>query len=163
MNKSKYLKYVLIVAVVGVWGAILYRIVRGLGSSSPLTQAAPIHLASELRPASDTFRLNADYPDPFLPQPDSLEKDTVLRPSQLPMPVSQPSISNVPLEEPVGNIVQFNGVMGGPRNKRRVAIVTVHGKELMVREGEKIEGINIRRIRKNGIDILYKGKSYFLQ
>jgi hypothetical protein len=155
---NKNVKYILIVAVVAVWATIIYRIVGHLssGASSPRPPVAVSQ--NQLVMVSDTFTLNADYPDPFLEEADTTAGDTILngKPAQARSAGDQ---LLPPMESPT-SIIQLTGIIGNPQKKSRVAIIDLRGKEYLVREKEKIEGFYVEKITKNSIHILYKGEPY---
>jgi len=63
-----------------------------------------------------------------------------------------------PAMESVTSILQLSGIIANPQKRSRVAIITLRGKEYLVREKEKIEGITIKKIERDRIRILYKGE-----
>jgi hypothetical protein len=154
---NKYVKYFLLVAVIGIWAAILFRVIRGLGSG-PSREILPAPMASApLQAAPDSFSLYADYPDPFLPESDSASADSLPKTGHGGLPAALTSADSPPTQETVNGIIQFNGIIANPAKKSKVAIVTIRGKEWMVKENEKIGDIRIRKIGKDQVFILYKG------
>jgi len=162
---NKYVKYFLIIAVVAVWATIIYRVAGGLSSG---TQAIPLPIPvsrNELKLNSDTFALNADYPDPFLPDADSAAADTISTRKISPAlsaanAGAAGSASHVPTSESVAGIIQLGGIIMNPQRRSRIAIITLRGKEHLVREKEKVEDVYIKSISKDKIRILYKGELF---
>ena len=159
---NKYIKYFLIVAVVGVWSTIIYRIVHG--ASGPADPAPVVKMpARAVNPVDDdTFHLYADYPDPFLPESDSIVTDTAIRKTVGTSTAAiTPAIPSLP-HEVLSTIVRYQGTITNPKNKSRIAIVTIRGKEYLARENDKIEDIRIKKIEKNRISVVYKGEVSFI-
>jgi hypothetical protein len=159
---NKYFKFILIGAVILVWGGIIYRIIYGL---SPGDAPANVRISMpkpEMRLTIDTFYLNADYTDPFLPEEDSVNIDSGSKRSNI-TPVSIGVSKEHLTQETVAAVIQFNGVIANPSKKKRVAIVTTQGKEFLVNEGDKIDNIRIFKIGKNSIYLFYKGEGFTIR
>lgn len=156
---NKYLRYSLIVAVIAVWATIGYRVVHGLSDPVlPPTERKPM-LRENYNLKEDSFKLYADYPDPFLPDSDADPKDTSDRksdPPSSPLPPSLPATENMTIKR----IIVYNGMISNPKRKSRVAIVTIQGKEYMVREKETVDEIKILKIANDKLLISYRGEVY---
>jgi type II secretory pathway component PulC len=161
---NKYLKYFLLAAVIGIWAAIAYRIVHGFSADKVAIVPANTPLKNQLTAVADTFVLYADYPDPFLEAVDSLQQDTIAKKNSVPV-LTTPATALAPAlpKEAITAIIQFNGIITNSKTKLRIAIITVHGKEHLVKEHEKVEGILIRKITKEAIRIIYNGESFTIE
>jgi hypothetical protein len=155
--KSKYFKYFLIAAVIGIWGTVILRVVDGLKApkAPEAVRSAPVKNVRKL--TEDTFTLYADYPDPFLSEVDSGADKTAIKKDPVAVPAASSPPPNFVTPEMVETIIQYKGLISNPKKKSRVAIVTIHGKEYLVREKDRLEGIRILKIGKTGITVLYKG------
>jgi hypothetical protein len=159
---NKYVKYFLIVAVVGVWAAIVYRVVHGLGGA-PVPHGAPgVASVKEYKLDEDTFQLYADYPDPFLgdADSDSAKADTMMRKAGVPVVPGPPSPPVQPRGELLADLLQYNGTISNPKRKARVAIITFQGKEYLVREKDKLGDVRVLKIERDRIVVLYKGEVF---
>lgn len=145
-----------------MWATILYRVIHGLGGSDvPVAVAG--ESAREVQPANeDTFHLYADYPDPFLPEADSGRVDSISKMAGAPNPLAVAPPAAPITAAMVAGIVQFDGMIGNPKKKKWVAIITVHGKEYLVRENDRVEDIRIHRIGKTRIWVFYKGELFLV-
>lgn len=160
---NKYVKYFLIVAVIGVWASIFYRVIHALGRpDEPFMVVAPAPSPVQTL-SDDTFHLFADYPDPFLGE-DTMRADTAAAATAKPMaaPVTAGPVAPVITREMVAGIVQYKGVISNPQKRTRVAILMLHGKEYLARENDKIEDIRILAIGKTRISIRYKEQVFTL-
>ncbi len=163
--ENKYVKYFLVVAVIAVWGGIVYRVVKGLSQDEVAAPVTHAPVLAQAPVAEEAFVLNADYPDPFLPDADTATVEPVVKtpavaaPASTPPPAGTPSPAAVPRES-ITDIVQFNGIIANPQKKSRVALLTIRGKEYVVREKERVSDMLIRKIAADKVTLIYKGRSY---
>ena len=159
---NKYLKYFLIVGVIGVWGAVLYRLLHGLGDKD--LPVATTHGFKEVYVESpaDTFSLYADYPDPFIPEIDSVSSADLQKKSG---PIDFKNNVTQPVDNTALTIaaIKYNGVINNTEKKVTVGIITINGKESLVKEKDKVNDITIMKIQKDNMRISYKGKSFFIK
>ena len=147
----------------------MYRIVYGLGGPKGVAVRNAAVADPEMSIEVDSFSLYADYPDPFIPEEDTVSKGgspgvgaagAIGAPgagSTGGVPRGSPVVPAV-TKETVAGIVQYKGYFGDPRKRNVVAIVVIHGKGVVVREKDKVEGITIRKIGKSVLQVVYKGQ-----
>src|ERR1035438_2882505 len=159
--ENRYLKYFLIIGVIAVWAAIIFRIFKGFAKpNAPQTQdiSSP---KKDYKMVADTFSLSLNYPDPFIPEPDSLNTDSA---SKKPITISQNGNTGlnqqILTKEMVSGIIQYIGIISNPKKKSKIAIINIQGKEFLMKEKDKNEGVLIKKIEKNKIRITYKGNIY---
>jgi hypothetical protein len=158
MKQKKWITYGLGVVVIAVWGIVLQRI---FAATAVVEQESSVKIAAGgsskiavpvLQP--DTFALLLNYQDPFeakdvrngeFPAVDARPAAIV---AALPIPV----VKN-PLDE-----VVYLGYILNPQTKKRVAILSVAGKEHMVQEGNAVNKMKLLRIANDEISIGYEGK-----
>lgn len=157
---NKYVKYFLIVAALAIWVTIIYRVVTGLGGpSEPVTRERLI-AKKEFQRKADSFNLYVDYPDPFLGSADSTIIDTVAKKNpSVALDASTSPVKPIAMEM-VAAVIQYNGMISNPKRMSKIAIVTIRGKEYLVREKQKIEDFYIGKIEKNSLSITYKGDPF---
>ena len=160
------MRYGLIVVVIVVWGAIITRVVGGMSGPDVQAAAARSRPKVEAPVTREGFVLFADYPDPFIPEPDSLDEIEVKKPGA-PGTVGamgtgpMAGAMNTPPKPPpptLQSILQYVGMIGNPDRKLKIAIINLHGKELLVKEKEKHDEVLIKKIEKDKIGVVYKGK-----
>jgi hypothetical protein len=156
---NKYVKYLLIIAAVGVWAMIVYRVVNGLGAATVPASVQRAPVAAVPVSAVDSFQLYADYPDPFLGENDSTSADSVAAKTALSAPAAGAAPVPVVTAESLAGWLQFKGVVSNPGNRRRVAIISIRGKDYLVKVNDQIEGVRIERIEKSGLLVAYQGTS----
>lgn len=167
MNQKK-VRYFLTGGVALVWGLIIYRVIAGLSQDDelPPISNAGIRPVSQA-PVNDSFVLIADYPDPFLVDEDTVAGAAVLAVSQSGnaqannQQPAQASINTAAPAAPVGYVegtIQYMGSISNPDKKLTIATITLKGKELFVKEKEKVEEYTIVKILPESLEFIYKGK-----
>ena len=152
----KPVKYFLIAGVVVVWGLIIYRVVDGLNPDDvPVIKAANT-IATTYTPTTDSFSLIADYSDPFIPEEDTVEANMTVMTAVAPSP-SQPPVVKPPDTYKEGTI-QYEGMISNPAKKLKLGTISINGKEMLVKEKDKVEEYVIEKITAETIVIRYKGK-----
>jgi hypothetical protein len=163
---NKYLKYCLIAGAVAVWAMIIYRIVRGIRPVADPVTPRSITINNELTTTVDSFSLNADYPDPFQPDTDTTEEALPQKGGPALSGTSAVTGPGARTQDPtmtreaIAGMIQLNGIISNPKKKSKIAILTIRGKEYVVREKEKIGEIRLGKIGKDQIQVFYRGESY---
>jgi hypothetical protein len=162
MNKI-YLKYFLIIAATGIWGLIIYRVIRAThseGSASIDISPVSVHRIPEV--SVDTFTLYNDYPDPFVPANEEVDTVTEIRAADIKV-ANPPSDLTTQSDANVSNIIKFRGVVTNPQKKIKIAIVSINNKEFVVHERDNVEGVFIRKIKLEKLEINYKNKDFTIE
>jgi hypothetical protein len=162
MNQ-KALKYFLVGGVAIVWGLIIYKIVDGLDTEDtmPVLKASGISAKSYI-PTTDSFTLIADYSDPFIPGSDTVDADVALTPKPVVAP-PPPVVTSPPVDTYKEGTVQFLGMISNPAKKLKLGSITINGKDMLVREKDKVDGYVIQKITAEAIVIRYKNKNITVQ
>lgn len=159
--ENKYLKYGLIAGAIFVWGAIIVRVMGGLsGPALPPPQAYHQQVAM-VQASPESFILYADYPDPFLPEPDTLDEIDVKKTAPATFPGGPAPAVAPPAPPPpptLKSLIQYIGLIANPDKKLKIAILSVNGKELLMREKEKKEGLLLKKIDRDKVIVEYKGR-----
>ncbi|HEY1872064.1 MAG TPA: hypothetical protein VGG71_13465 [Chitinophagaceae bacterium] len=146
MNNKK-IKYFLIFAVSIVWGIIISRLFKSLSPAMPSKMKMIPNKISGLQIPADTFSLILDYPDPFVPDTTENIISTSSSASKILIPPTKPDIS----------FIRYTGLISGPKKKSKIAILNIHGKEYLMKEGDKVEDIHLIKIEKNEIKFKWNG------
>lgn len=160
------MRYGLIAVVIVVWGAIIFRVMAGMSGPDTPTAATPGRPKVNAPAAQEGFVLFADYPDPFIPEPDSLDVIEVKKPGVPGAPgtiggmtaSTMPAAPKPPPPPTLQSFLQYVGMIGNPEKKLKIAIINLHGRELLVKEKEKHDEVLIKKIDKEKIGVVYKGK-----
>ena len=163
MNQ-KALKYFLVGGVAVVWGLIIYRIVDGLGTDDnmPVLKASGVSTKSYI-PTTDSFTLIADYSDPFIPGADTVDADVALKAKPVATTPPPPVVDKPPADTYKEGTIQYLGIIANPVKKLKLATINLNGKEMLVKEKEKVEGYVIQKITAETIVIRYKNKNITIQ
>jgi hypothetical protein len=148
---NKVTVMVLAIAVVALWGTIIYRIVSAKSNDSfqSIASRSVVH-AQSIR--KDTFALHLNYDDPFRLLSSVPEK--VIKHSK---PKKQlPSLVDRPMP------IAYHGILKNTDSKE-IALIVVSGKYHRVREGERVGQFLISRIYRDSIGIKVGGKTRFIK
>lgn len=155
-GKNKKLTYLLICAVVAVWGIILYRVLFNNSDDDYQLKAQPVAKKTEpydqYELKRDTFRLALNYKDPFTGMVEAPVKpvETSAKPTNLVPPPFRPPIN--------WEAIKYRGYVINPQTKKVVSIVEINGKERMLAEGEFLEGVKLLKNKKDSILVYWQGK-----
>ncbi|MDB5133278.1 MAG: hypothetical protein JWR02_3027 [Mucilaginibacter sp.] len=158
--KNKKLTYVLCLAVLAVWGIIIYRLFDAAGGSDD----NPIHVTSGQRPKEpyndyalpkDTAHLLLNYRDPFHLVK---MKDTAQTPSKKVnhkiMMAAKPAFN--------WSFIKYSGYIHNPVSRKLIALVIINGKNVMLSEGDTKEQVRLIRNLRDSIKIGFNGQTKFI-
>jgi hypothetical protein len=164
--KNKKATYVLGLAVLSVWGLILYRIFySGNQQQDRFTtkmQSGPKEQLNDYSIPADTEKLRLNYRDPFggaapanttVPEPVSKVASSPI--ASLPLP-AKPAATD-------WSFIRYAGFVKNPGNKRLIAMVNIRGKDLMMSEGETAQEVRLLKNLQDSISVQYKGKSKIIK
>ncbi|MGK6353198.1 hypothetical protein [Parapedobacter sp. DT-150] len=149
MNKK--LTYPLLVLVLILWGVIFYRIFSGWSdeeSAMPLPQRLAERVAPE-RPVDDSLLL--DYRDPFL---DNVDGETPMM-TEDSLAMAYEYVEETPYVD--WSQVQYLGSVNSTGGKA-VALVSINGKEYMLKPGETVDGYTLVGQVGSSIAVRYQGQ-----
>lgn len=142
--KSKTTLWILIPAVLGIWGAIgwqVYAAMKGDGDNVGAVHGSPFTVPGSPSAIPDTFSLLLDYPDPFAAQ-NTKPKVNVKSQSQ----TTQPKTTTpVPEQTQWPNIV-YSGLMKQPSSGKMLGFLSVNGVSYFVKEGDEVGGVRVDNI-----------------
>jgi len=117
---------------------------------------------------SDSFFLFANYADPFIPEIDTLQQQIDNIDKQLKASENKlSSVNNTPNSysatpipaKPDLSFINYSGIIINKDEKNKKAgFITLRGKEIMIKEGQKIEDIQIKKMEKGRLIFLYRNK-----
>lgn len=154
--KSKATTYILLAAVLGVWGFILMKIFGALSDGSDMPIAASKTFNTQLVNLSfytnkKTGALLLDYTDPMLRH---LTTSTITTPVE---PLKQQTIAHyippAPIEMEPQIDVHYLGFIENLEDKRPTAIVNIQGVQYMMNNGERQSGVHLISISKEYLKI----------
>jgi hypothetical protein len=152
--KGKYFKYILVLSTLVIWILIGIRIANSLHGNEKIAESN-IKIQNLIPiPVVDSFSLQADYPDPFIPTIDSIAAGLLpLVKTNFP----HPNTDSVKPKQDYG-FIKYVGLISGKSKKSRVAIVNFNGEDLMMKEKDKIHDFTLKKIGKEELVFDTKGK-----
>ena len=159
--KNKKLLYVLIPAVLLVWGIIIYKIVApgsGGDDTSPLKNNEFI-TSSSTEILNDTFSINPNYRDPFLGK--SIKKTIP----------SENKVSNVTIPTVIKKTTEptikwpsviYAGLIKNKKSNKQLVLIQINGQSSSIKVGEIINGIELINIFKDSIEVKFGNEKKFV-
>ena len=162
--KNKKLQYILIPAVLAIWGAIAWKIIDRPGDELPDVDVSIPARGADISVQVDTFSLHAGYSDPFL------DRSLLKRKSSSSVSVEQvgqrrqTNTRPQPKPKVVKQPVNWPEVacLGRYKNKTspdQMVIVKVAGKESPMRQGDIIMDMELLSISSDSIVLKYKDET----
>lgn len=159
--KSKKLTYLLICAVAGVWGVIVYQLFFRDAGEDYVVRTGVGKLKNEpfdqYLAKPDTFRLALNYRDPFLDRRTAVVVENPVVKNILPM---KPIIMAPPIN---WGSIRYTGRFVNPGTKKTVVIISVNGKEQMIESGAVFEGVKLLKITPDSILVSWQGKQKYIK
>ncbi|MBC9794703.1 hypothetical protein [Sinomicrobium weinanense] len=148
MNKKRN-TYILLAAVLGIWGLIGYRIIRTLNPKQELSSVADKSISFQPRELKkqETFMVSVHERDPFLGTITKPKKKTASKP--LLQPKTPPQ-----MEVPV----YYAGMVKDDRSRERIFFVQIDGIQQLMHVNDEIKGVKLVRGNEQEITIVYNGK-----
>jgi hypothetical protein len=143
--KNKKMLYILIPATLVVWGLIIYKIMSGLDKDENKAAKPQLSAAVTNETVSDTFSINPTYRDPFLGKtikPVTVSTSPV---KQVAVPVVRPQ-----LQWPA---IVYSGTIANKNLKKEMVLIQINGQEYMMRQGEKVNDVELFKIYKDSIEV----------
>ncbi|PQV48799.1 hypothetical protein CLV33_1044 [Jejuia pallidilutea] len=136
--------YLLLGAVLVIWGIIGYKIVSTL-NPDPITQTK-VNFDMAFKPKqhteTDTFSIQLAHRDPFL---GTLHKERQSKPK-----IRQKT-------ETTWIPVLYHGIITETSGKNKVFIVSISNKQILMKQGQTISGISLLKGNDTSITLRYKG------
>ncbi len=158
---SKKITYLLIVAVGGVWGMILFRIYKATSGDEPKTgqfSGKTAFAPTDVYLPKITFDLRADYRDPF-----DVRGLVASIPAPVPAGIAK-KVPQLPVAPPVAfPAIGYSGYIVNPVSKKLLSIIRMNNQEHMLTEGESKNGVTLIRNMRDSVKVSYQGIVRFLR
>lgn len=167
MKENKLIKYSLIIAVLGIWGLIGYRVYQSMNPTMTLPTTANNYLPKAVKDQSLSFSVMANYRDPFLSNTITAVATQSSQPFSPPRSVSvapPPVIKQQPTPKPKrAKRVQFpliiyKGYIQNNQNQKKRALVKIDKRQKTMTIGDEMEGIRIMGIYTDSLKVVKEGK-----
>ncbi|MCF8414633.1 MAG: hypothetical protein K9G40_00210 [Crocinitomicaceae bacterium] len=150
--KNKGLIYVLLIVVAVIWYNVFYRVVSNLNENETTLLESNAIKPTVKTIDRDTFKINANYRDPFGGTSVVLNND-----------LYNESIPEIRLSVPKQKqriqwpIVEYKGLVRKTDSPNPLAIIYIDGIQLHMRKGESVfDGILLKNIGRDSVVITYK-------
>lgn len=152
--------YVLIAAVVLVWGMVGYSFYSRLTTGDDTTTASPVKIGKETfndySLPKDTVKLLLNYRDPF---GQVVQKDTVMpKKSQMISQVKRSAIA-APFN---WDFIKYLGYLKNPASKKLIAFLTINGKDVTLADGETMDNVRLLKNLRDSVKISFNGKVKYI-
>ncbi|MBV7269070.1 hypothetical protein [Winogradskyella luteola] len=148
--KNKTKTYLLLFAVLSIWGTVAYKILNGLNPEQPQTTMQDFDMAfnPKEQTAIDTFSITTVKRDPFL--------GTLSTKAQTPKQTKNVKTvtSNV-----VMPIITYGGLIQKQNSKTKVFVVNINNKQFLLKQGETVNDVKLVSGNKKSIVIRFNGKN----
>lgn len=155
-SKNKKINYLLIPAVAGIWGIIIYKVFFSMASDGYefVNKSGGVTGESVELPEQRKYRLKLNYTDPFtkgaaIAEPEygddrgdnyyGYNTDVVVNNSNIQWPE-----------------IKYYGLSSN--KKKRVGWISISGKSLLVRNGDVCNDVVVKRIMGDSVLLKYKGE-----
>jgi len=146
--KNKKNTYILLFAVLLIWGLVLYRFFSYASSEENIVEnTGDITIKPVILNASDTVSLNVNYRDPFLGKmyiPEGAKKAVTIRTHKL-------------QEQIVWPPVIYKGIVSDSKNKKKVFMLIINGQTFFMKEKDTEQDITLKKGDRYSITVKYKG------
>ncbi|TWI77512.1 hypothetical protein IQ13_4318 [Lacibacter cauensis] len=164
--KKNYLKYVLVLGVVLIWGTIIYRIIQSL-QTGPL-EVNLKNIPQDSKPAKvDTFSLLLNYEDPFSRSLQSGEtEDSIVTDNTIIYKEELTNTTNNNTAQVQKNIqqapdfIKYSGYIYNPQKKIQMVMVTIQNQSFAMTENMEVNEVTLKKITRNKLTIRYRGNNF---
>ncbi|MBL7883257.1 MAG: hypothetical protein JNL69_04270 [Bacteroidia bacterium] len=152
--KNKKVLYLLLPAVVLLWGTIVYKITSGLSSTNEnnTPQNIQTQTLSNENNIADTFSISLNHRDPFRDD----QRHSSIQNASLPnnKTVKQESKPNPSIKTNNTSNIVYIGMIKNKNSNKELALIQIDGQSYTITNGEKISGFELKKIYRDSILVL---------
>jgi hypothetical protein len=149
--KSKGKTYLLLVAVLGIWGTIAYKIVNSLSPDE--VEVTPQNFDVSFNPKqpkqTDTFSIKDTERDPFL--------GTLSSNKQTSRSVPKSTSAKTDVAMPA---ITFGGLIQKQGSNSKVFVVNINNRQYLLKRGQTVNDVKLINGDKESITIRFNGKNH---
>lgn len=146
--KNKKATYILLPAVLGIWGLVIYKVFAVSNSDTPIPPYPDTsNTKAEAINRADTFSLLASYPDPFL------EAVKEVKHSSKPLAAKKEPVKPVAAVKTAWPAVTYSGMVRNQKSDKQLVMVSVNGSSNVMKVGDVVEGLALVRIFRDSIEL----------
>lgn len=158
--------YLLIAALLGVWGFIGYQFFANMKDDIELSTSTAVKPNNEVKNKVDSFDIVANYSDPF--KVNQVQKVKQVYPSTNIAPKRQEtSKQNTQKKEVQSKIdvnhIQYFGVISNSKTGKKVGILHINNKEILVSNGTEFESGKVISVFDEKVKIVYKESTFEIE
>jgi hypothetical protein len=163
---KKRLNIILILLVLGLWGTVAYKSLNRFFPSEDIVLNDTISNQNfNLKKIEkDTFTFKNLNRDPFLDKALVVKTNPVVLKSTAPRPktttIPKPIVNSKPL--PIWPQVSYYGYIKSHQKTEELILVKIDNNLLKVRKNQNIDGVVIKRIFKDSIEVLFNKEKKFV-
>jgi cytoskeletal protein RodZ len=144
--KSKTSLWILIPAVLGIWGAIGWNVYFAMNGDEDNATVKTIASSqqTENKVAPDTFELLLDYPDPFTNEAPRQKSIVPIKhnTNNHQHTATAPAVK----EEAQWPTIIYSGLVKQPATGKMLGFLSVNGESYFVMEGDEVGGVRVEKI-----------------
>ena len=170
MLKNKKAIYILIPLNIFIWCYLGYSIYSGL-KEDDLPEISNNRSTIKLDELKDSvaYKLSLNYKDPFLREGEkskvyssngSGNTNTNYNPSPKNIPVKTPSVTAIVKPQ---NEIKYLGLVKNNTTGNSTALLSINGKSYLVKKGDLVDGINVKNISNESIELKEGKKSLVIK
>lgn len=155
MNK-KILQIILFVAVIIIWGLVLYKYFQGEPESEVAWNTPTIHSRINRSGENENAPLKLSYSDPFLKEGSGSKNNTTQTQNRISPPATNKKKTEIRTDPGQGNQIKwldltYKGSIQNKNNAEQIAIVSLNNTEKIVQEGDLILDYRVIKITNESI------------
>uniref|UniRef100_UPI00404B2F29 hypothetical protein n=1 Tax=Gelidibacter sp. TaxID=2018083 RepID=UPI00404B2F29 len=146
--KTKGKTYLLLAAVLGIWGIIGYKIISAFNPEIPEVAPQEVSVAFNPKPqtAIDTFTVQLVDRDPFLGTLQTKDKNTI------------PSNYRAVPKDTLWPQIRYGGMVKRQNTAEQIFVITINNQEHLVKKGQSVEEVKLLQGTAKNITVRYKNK-----
>ena len=158
--KSKKHIYFLLPTVALVWGLIIYKVINGASSDTPVYQQVnKVTASATIAVATDeVYTLSLNYDDPF----GKVSKPRTKKAEPTKAPRVKKKMVKAEAPEIDFSKYKYQGMVQNAGSKQKIALVLINNEMKMLKRGDLIDEYKITAIKKEAIEVRLNGKKAYL-
>lgn len=159
--KNKKFTYSLFACVIALWGWIFFKVYTAINEEEiPIVQDKPQKtiLFNLINHENDSIKLDLNYRNPFLES----GIDPVVEQVRTVAPASASTMS---IKKNLVNWpdISFKGSITNAITRQKIALVFIDGKEIMLTEGQTLNGLKLLKYGADSIKVKYQTETRFIR
>src|ERR1700757_310240 len=148
--KGKKGVYIMLPLVLGIWVMIIYKVYKTINGNkeNPVFHMQD-GLVTSAKHELDTFVIVASYRDPFLDK--IVSEQQIERKNNISNIVPKNTQSFAKIIAPWPSI-NYVGIIKNKKSSKQTILVQLNGKEMILKEGDRAEGLTLCRVYKDSIE-----------